>query len=135
MLDSFRTSIRTAAAALVLIAGVLTYHPGQAIAQEPVPAVEATAAPAETATTEAAPEAAPVPPTTDEVMTKLTVGIDTIWVMVCGTLVFFMNLGFGCVESGFCRATNCDNLRSKQFVVFPVCSIVLWLVGGYLMFG
>lgn len=68
-------------------------------------------------------------------MGKISVGVDTIWVMVCGMLVFFMNLGFGCVESGFCRAKNCVNILSKNFVVFAVCSAGFWLIGWDLMFG
>jgi len=83
----------------------------------------------------AEPKAAATPLTADEVMGKLSVGIDTIWVLVCGMLVFFMNLGFGCVESGFCRAKNCVNILSKNFVVFAVCSIGFWLLGWDLMFG
>lgn len=66
---------------------------------------------------------------------KLTVGLDTVWVMVCGMMVFFMNLGFGCVESGFARAKNTVNILSKNFVVFAVTSIFYWLIGWGLMFG
>ncbi|MCE9605021.1 MAG: ammonium transporter [Planctomycetia bacterium] len=77
-------------------------------------------------------------PVTDELATKiatLTVGLDTVWVMVCGMMVFFMNLGFGCVESGFARAKNTVNILSKNFVVFAVTSIFYWLIGWGLMFG
>jgi ammonium transporter, Amt family len=66
---------------------------------------------------------------------KLVVGLDTVWVMVCGMLVFFMNLGFGCVESGFARAKNCVNILSKNFVVFAVTSVFYWLLGWGIMFG
>jgi Amt family ammonium transporter len=66
---------------------------------------------------------------------KLTVGLDTVWVMVAGMMVFFMNLGFGCVESGFARAKNTVNILSKNFVVFAVTSIFYWLIGWGLMFG
>jgi Amt family ammonium transporter len=66
---------------------------------------------------------------------KLVVGLDTVWVMVCGMMVFFMNLGFGCVESGFARAKNCVNILSKNFVVFAVTSLFYWLIGWGLMFG
>uniref|UniRef100_A0A7C2NXL1 Ammonium transporter n=1 Tax=Schlesneria paludicola TaxID=360056 RepID=A0A7C2NXL1_9PLAN len=55
--------------------------------------------------------------------------------MICGMLVFFMNLGFGCVESGFCRAKNCVNILSKNFIVFACCSIGFWIIGWDLMFG
>ncbi|MGE3805108.1 MAG: ammonium transporter [Gemmataceae bacterium] len=60
---------------------------------------------------------------------------DTLWVMVAGMLVFFMNLGFGCVESGFCRAKNCVNILSKNFIVFAATSIGFLIVGWGLMFG
>lgn len=66
---------------------------------------------------------------------KLVVGLDTVWVMVAGMLVFFMNLGFGCVESGFARAKNCVNILSKNFVVFAATSIAYWAVGWGIMFG
>jgi Amt family ammonium transporter len=49
--------------------------------------------------------------------------------------VFFMNLGFACVESGMCRQKNCVNILSKNFVVFAVTSIGFWLLGWGLMFG
>ncbi|MGI8978409.1 MAG: ammonium transporter [Pirellulaceae bacterium] len=63
------------------------------------------------------------------------VAMDTIWVMVTGMLVFFMNLGFATVESGMCRAKNCVNILSKNFIVFAVTSIGFWVLGWGLMFG
>jgi Amt family ammonium transporter len=60
---------------------------------------------------------------------------DTLWVLITAMLVFFMNMGFACVESGFCRAKNCVNILSKNFVVFAVTSVFFWLVGFGLMFG
>lgn len=72
---------------------------------------------------------------TSDALAKLTVGLDTVWVMLCGMMVFFMNLGFGCVESGFARAKNTVNILSKNFVVFAVTSIFYWLIGWGLMFG
>ena len=66
---------------------------------------------------------------------NLTVAADTLWVMVAGFLVFFMNLGFGCVEAGFCRAKNCVNILSKNFIVFAVSTFGYWMVGWGLMFG
>jgi Amt family ammonium transporter len=89
-------------------------------------------APAETA------PAAPAGPSLESLQAasdKLTVGLDTLWVIVCGVLVFFMNAGFGCVESGFCRAKNCVNILAKNFVVFATASIAFWVIGWGLMFG
>jgi Amt family ammonium transporter len=75
--------------------------------------------------------AAPPPLTTGD----LKIMADTVWVVIAGMLVFFMNLGFGAVESGMCRAKNCVNILSKNFIVFAVASIGFWLVGWGLMFG
>jgi len=63
------------------------------------------------------------------------VTLDTLWVLLAGMLVFFMNLGFGLVESGFARAKNTVNIISKNFVVFAVASIAFYLIGWGLMFG
>ena len=63
------------------------------------------------------------------------VAVDTLWVLVAGFLVFFMNAGFGCIEAGFCRAKNAVNILGKNFVVFGISSIAFWLVGWTLMFG
>ncbi|MFO0583725.1 MAG: ammonium transporter [Anaeromyxobacter sp.] len=63
------------------------------------------------------------------------VAMDTIWTMLAGFLVFFMNLGFALVESGFCRAKNTVNILFKNFVVFAVSSIAYIAIGFGLMFG
>jgi Amt family ammonium transporter len=78
----------------------------------------------------AAPEAPAGPSNAD-----IKVMLDTVWVMVTGMLVFFMNLGFATVESGMCRAKNCVNILSKNFVVFAVTTLAYWVLGWGLMFG
>src|SRR3989338_8948181 len=60
---------------------------------------------------------------------------DTIWVLVTAMLVFFMNLGFACVEAGFQQSKNCVNIMSKNFVVFAASTIAFWYIGFGLMFG
>lgn len=61
--------------------------------------------------------------------------LDTLWVVLAAMLVFFMNLGFAMVESGFARAKNCVNILSKNFIVFAVSSLGFLLLGWGLMFG
>jgi Amt family ammonium transporter len=101
---------------------------GQAQEKADAPPPESTAAqPAETT----APAAAPAGPSNAD----LKIMADTVWTLIAGMLVFFMNLGFGCVESGFCRAKNCVNILSKNFVVFAATSIGFLLLGFGLMFG
>ncbi len=65
----------------------------------------------------------------------IKIGMDTMWVMLTAFLVFFMNLGFAAVESGFARAKNCVNIMSKNFVVFAVSSLGFLILGWGLMFG
>ncbi len=67
--------------------------------------------------------------------TALKVMLDTLWVLLAGFLVFFMNLGFAMVESGLCRAKNTANILAKNFIVFAVSSLAFYLVGFGLMFG
>jgi Amt family ammonium transporter len=66
---------------------------------------------------------------------ELTVALDTIWVLVTACLVFFMNLGFALVESGFCRAKNTVNILSKNFIVFAISCLAFYMFGWGLMFG
>jgi ammonia channel protein AmtB/nitrogen regulatory protein PII len=61
--------------------------------------------------------------------------VDTLWVLLAATLVFFMNLGFAAVESGFARSKNTVNIPSKNFIVFAVSSLGFLLLGWGLMFG
>ncbi|MEW6008178.1 MAG: ammonium transporter [Candidatus Omnitrophota bacterium] len=65
----------------------------------------------------------------------MQVVMNTIWVLVTAKLVFFMNLGFAMVESGFARVKNCVNILSKNFIVFAVSSLGFLLLGWGLMFG
>ena len=65
----------------------------------------------------------------------MSASINTFWTLVTGMLVFFMNLGFACVEAGMCRVKNAVNILSKNFIVFAVSSVAFWVLGWGLMFG
>ena len=66
---------------------------------------------------------------------NVQVTLDTIWVLLAAMLVFFMNLGFAAVESGFARSKNTVNILSKNFIVFAVSSLGYILLGWGLMYG
>jgi Amt family ammonium transporter len=90
--------------------------------------------------TSAAAAAAPTAPAdpVKELTTKIgdmKVAADTMWVLVTAFLVFFMNLGFASVESGFCRAKNTVAILAKNFIVFAVSSIAFLVLGFGIMFG
>lgn len=78
--------------------------------------------------------AAPAIPKMSDV-SDLRVGLDTVWVLVAGMLVFWMNAGFALVESGLCRAKNCTNILAKNFIVFAISTLSYWTLGWGLMFG
>jgi Amt family ammonium transporter len=61
--------------------------------------------------------------------------VDTLWVVVTGILVFFMNAGFCMLETGFCRRKNAVNLLAKNLIVFALSTLAYWAVGFALMFG
>lgn len=84
---------------------------------------------------DAAAAPADAPPTVESQISKLTVGLDTLWVLLAGALVFFMNTGFACVESGLCRSKNCVNILAKNFVVFACASLSFYLIGWNIMFS
>lgn len=65
----------------------------------------------------------------------LRIGLDTVWVLLAGFLVFFMNLGFAMVEAGLARAKNTVNILAKNFIVFAVASVGFYIIGWGLMFG
>jgi ammonium transporter, Amt family len=66
---------------------------------------------------------------------ELKVSIDTIWVLIAGILVFFMNCGFAMLEAGLCRQKNTVNILTKNLSTFVLISISFWIIGFGLMFG
>jgi Amt family ammonium transporter len=127
--------------AIRLLVVVLGLVGASALDGSPLPqarADEPAAAPAETAPAAGAAAPAAAPTFTKEMAEAIAsqkVGLDTIWVMLAAFLVFFMNLGFALVESGFCRAKNCVNILFKNFAVFAVASLAFLFIGFGLMFG
>ncbi len=77
----------------------------------------------------------PPKPSTEEQLASLKVGMDTMWVMVAGMLVFFMNAGFAMLETGFCRQKNAVNVLAKNLIVFALSTIAYWAIGFALMFS
>lgn len=66
---------------------------------------------------------------------EANVMVNTLWVLLSGFLVFFMNAGFALVETGLCRSKNAVNILAKNFVVFGLAVIGYWSVGYAWMFG
>ncbi|QZE12786.1 ammonium transporter [Halosquirtibacter laminarini] len=67
--------------------------------------------------------------------TPLFNSLDTLWVLICGCLVMFMQAGFSLVEVGFTRPKNSVNILMKNLMDFSFGSLAYWLIGFGLMFG
>jgi Amt family ammonium transporter len=66
---------------------------------------------------------------------EIKIAIDTVWVIICAALVFFMNTGFALLEAGLCRSKNTVNILSKNVIVFGIAALAYWIVGFGLMYG
>lgn len=66
---------------------------------------------------------------------ELAAGIDTIWVLLCAALVFFMEAGFAFLEAGFVRAKNSLNIVMKVFTDTTVGMLGFWALGFGIMYG
>jgi Amt family ammonium transporter len=66
---------------------------------------------------------------------KASIGLDTLWLIVAGCLVFFMNAGFAMLEAGLCQQRNATNVLAKNLIVFCVSVLAFWIMGFGLMFG
>lgn len=65
----------------------------------------------------------------------MTPPIDILWIAICSALVFLMQAGFLCLESGMTRQKNSINVAIKNLADFCLTTVVFWLFGFALMFG
>lgn len=88
---------------------------------------------------DAAPEAPAAAPETAVAakadIETVQVNVNTVWMIVAGSLVFLMQAGFAMVELGFSRAKNSINIIMKNFLDFSISVIVFMFLGFGLMFG
>ncbi len=67
---------------------------------------------------------------------KETVVMDNyFWLLIAAILVFVMQAGFLCLESGRIRSKNSINVAAKNIADFIISVIIFWLFGFSLMFG
>ncbi len=63
------------------------------------------------------------------------IAINFAWIFLGAILVFFMQAGFAMVETGFTQERNAAHVIMTNFIIFPVGTLVYFLVGFALMFG
>lgn len=91
--------------------------PAAAPTPAPAPAAEAPAAPAEAPAEDSGPSI--------ELFT-----VNNTWMMVCAALVFFMNLGFACVETGLTQSKNTTNILFKNAII-PCIGVLTYAIMGF----
>ena len=60
---------------------------------------------------------------------SLTEAVNMLWLVVAGSLVFFMQAGFAFLESGMARAKNTINVIMKNYCDMCFGAVAFWLVG------
>jgi Amt family ammonium transporter len=73
-------------------------------------------------------------PTTEQV-NDLTLGINIMWMIIGGFMVFFMQAGFALVETGFTRNKNVAHTMMMNLMVFCIGAVGYWLTGFAFQFG
>ncbi len=63
------------------------------------------------------------------------VAINTLWVVVAGCLVMFMQAGFAFLEIGFSRGKNAGTVIAKILLNFSIAAIMYWAIGFAFAFG
>ena len=65
----------------------------------------------------------------------LQANLDTFWLLICAILVFLMQAGFMCLESGLSRAKSSINVALKNVTDFGISVATFWAFGFALMYG
>ena len=66
---------------------------------------------------------------------ELLYAASTIWVVITGVLVIFMQAGFAFLEAGLTRMKNVGHIAAKNVLIFAIASVVYYIVGFGLAFG
>lgn len=66
---------------------------------------------------------------------ETAVAIDTVWVVVAGCLVLFMQAGFAMLEVGFSRMKNAGAVMAKVLVNMCFAMVAFWAIGYAIAFG
>jgi Amt family ammonium transporter len=60
---------------------------------------------------------------------------DVLWTCIAAFLVFLMQAGFACLESGFTRAKNAVNIIMKNVMDFCMGTVAFLIIGFHIMFS
>ena len=64
-----------------------------------------------------------------------SVAINSLWVIIAGCFVMFMQAGFAFLEIGFSRGKNAGTVIAKILTNFSIAAIMYWAIGFAFAFG
>ncbi len=90
-----------------------------------------------TATEEAVAEEVPAVDTAalEAQVGSMLISVDTVWVLITGFLVFFMQCGFALLETGLIGQKGAVNALLENFIDAGLTAIIFWAVGFGVAFG
>ena len=71
----------------------------------------------------------------DKKLEGLQSNLNFLWILLAAAMVFLMQAGFMCVESGYARSKNSINVAIKNMADFILSVSIFWFLGFGLMFG
>lgn len=63
------------------------------------------------------------------------IGLNYVWMILTGCLIFFFQAGFAMVETGFTRAKNANHTMGMNLIVFLIGMVGFFIFGFGIMFG
>ena len=78
---------------------------------------------------------APTPGEISDQVGHNKIGINMVWLLIGGFLVFFMQAGFALVETGLTRAKNVAHTMAMNLWVYPAGVLGFFVCGFAIMFG
>merc|ERR1719161_2221090 len=61
--------------------------------------------------------------------------LETLWLLICGTFVFFMHAGFAMLEAGTGRAKNVQAILMKNLITVCAGTVGWYIMGWSLAYG
>jgi ammonium transporter, Amt family len=71
----------------------------------------------------------------EEQVAQVNIDLSTVFIFLCGVLVFFMGAGFALVETGLTRSRSAAHMMMKNLITAAIGVLMYWAVGFAIGFG
>lgn len=73
--------------------------------------------------------------TVEEQVAGVVIDLNSVFVFLCGVLVFFMGMGFAFVETGLTRSRSAAHMMMKNLITAAIGVLAFWSIGFAIGFG